>query len=49
VAAEILGVPDGFTQVGLLPVAYTTVPDFEPAARVPRSEVAYLDRRGALS
>jgi nitroreductase len=46
-AAEILGVPDGFTQVGLLPVAYTTVPDFKPAARVPLSEVAYLDHWGA--
>jgi nitroreductase len=46
-AAEILGVPDGFTQVGLLPVAYTTVPDFKQAARVPLSEVAYLDHWGA--
>jgi nitroreductase len=46
-AAEILGVPDGYTQVGLLPVAYTTVPDFKPAARVPLSEVAYLDHWGA--
>ncbi|MEA5363694.1 nitroreductase family protein [Amycolatopsis sp., V23-08] len=45
-AAEILGVPDGFTQVGLLPVAYTTVPDFKPATRVPLSEVAYLDHWG---
>ncbi|MFG1641635.1 nitroreductase family protein [Amycolatopsis sp. NPDC049252] len=45
-AAEILGVPDGFTQVGLLPVAYTTVQDFKPAARVPLSEVAYLDHWG---
>ncbi len=46
-AAEILGVPAGFTQVGLLPVAYTTVPDFKPAARVPLAEVAYLDHWGA--
>jgi nitroreductase len=45
-AAEILGVPDGYTQVGLLPVAYTTVPDFKPAARIPLSEVAYLDHWG---
>ncbi|HEY3708104.1 MAG TPA: nitroreductase family protein [Amycolatopsis sp.] len=45
-AAEILGVPEGYTQVGLLPVAYTTVPDFKPAARRPLSEVAFLDHWG---
>ncbi|MEV4147916.1 nitroreductase family protein [Amycolatopsis sp. NPDC049691] len=45
-AAEILGVPDGHTQAGLLPVAYTTTPDFKPAERVPLSEVAYLDHWG---
>jgi nitroreductase len=42
-AAEILGIPDGYTQVGLLPVAYTTVPDFKPASRIPLEQVAYLD------
>lgn len=45
-AAGILGIPDGYTQVGLLPVAYTTVPDFKPAARIPLSEVAYQDHWG---
>jgi nitroreductase len=45
-AAEILGIPDGHTQVGLLPVAYTTVPDFKPAPRTPLSEVAFLDHWG---
>jgi nitroreductase len=45
-AAEILGIPDGHTQAGLLPVAYTTVPDFKAAARNPLSEVAFLDRWG---
>ncbi len=45
-AAEILGIPEGHTQAGLLPVAYTTVPDFKPAARSPLSEVAYLDHWG---
>ncbi|HET6710328.1 nitroreductase family protein [Amycolatopsis sp.] len=45
-AAEILGIPAGHTQAGLLPVAYTTVPDFKPAARSPLSEVAYLDQWG---
>jgi nitroreductase len=45
-AAEILGVPDGYTQVGLLPVAYTTTPDFKPAARIPLAEVAFSDQWG---
>lgn len=45
-AAEILGIPEGVTQVGLLPVAYTTVPDFKPASRVPLEDVAYLDGWG---
>ncbi|WP_086838726.1 nitroreductase family protein [Amycolatopsis kentuckyensis] len=45
-AAEILGIPEGHTQAGLLPVAYTTVPDFKPAARTPLSEVAFLDHWG---
>lgn len=44
--AEILGIPDDVTQVGLLPIAYTTVPDFKPAPRVPLEEVAYLDGWG---
>jgi hypothetical protein len=43
-AAGILGIPDDVTQVGLLPVAYTTVPDFKPARRRPVHEIAYLDR-----
>jgi nitroreductase len=46
-AAEILGIPAGHTQAGLLPVAYTTVPDFKPAPRTPLSEVAFLDHWGA--
>ncbi|SFW76392.1 nitroreductase family protein [Amycolatopsis australiensis] len=45
-AAAILGIPEGHTQAGLLPVAYTTVPDFKPAARTPLSEVAFLDHWG---
>ncbi len=45
-AAGILGIPEGVTQVGLLPVAYTTVQDFKPAPRVPLEQVAYLDGWG---
>jgi nitroreductase len=32
-AAELLGIPDGVTQVALLPVAYTNGTDFKPARR----------------
>lgn len=42
-AAKILGIPENVTQVGLLPVAYTTVPDFKPAARTPIEKIAYLN------
>jgi nitroreductase len=31
--AELLGIPDGVTQVALFPVAYTVGTDFKPAAR----------------
>jgi nitroreductase len=40
-AAELLGIPDGITQVGLLPVAYTLGTDFKPAHRQPAEEVTY--------
>jgi nitroreductase len=42
-AASILGVPDGFAQACLLPVAYYTGDDFKPAHRRPLEEVAFLD------
>jgi len=45
-AAEILGIPDNVTQVGLLPVAYTTVSTFKPAPRTPIEEISYLDSWG---
>jgi nitroreductase len=32
-AAKLLGIPEGFTQCGLLPVAYTIGTDFKPASR----------------
>jgi nitroreductase len=38
--AELLGIPSGYTQVGLFPVAYTIGTDFKPAARRPVEEVA---------
>ena len=40
-AAEVLGIPEGVTQVGLLPVAYTLGTDFKVAERQPAGEVTY--------
>ncbi len=45
-AAELLGIPDGFTQVALIPVAYTTGGDFKPAARPPVEGITYWDTWG---
>jgi nitroreductase len=38
-AAAILGIPDGWTQAALLPVAYFTGDDFKPAKRLPLAKV----------
>ncbi|MCP4242605.1 MAG: nitroreductase family protein [bacterium] len=38
-AAKLLGIPDGFLQVALLPVAYTVGVDFKPAQRPPPETV----------
>ncbi|WP_026877879.1 nitroreductase family protein [Jiangella gansuensis] len=46
-AARILGIPDDVTQVGLLPVAYTTTQDFKPGTRQPVEDLSYLDRWGS--
>jgi nitroreductase len=45
-AARLLGVPDGFVQACLLPVAYFTGETFRPAARRPAEEITYWDRWG---
>lgn len=42
-AAELLGIPDGVSQVALLPVAYTIGTDFKPAVRRPVEEITYWD------
>ena len=44
--AEILGIPDGVTQVVLLPVAWTIGTEFKPASRRPASEIVWFDRWG---
>src|ERR1700759_1056096 len=42
--AELLGIPAGFTQVALIPVAYTKGTDFKPAKRGPVAEITHFDR-----
>lgn len=40
-AAELLGIPDDYTQVALLPVAYTLGTDFKPARRPPVETIVH--------
>ena len=42
----LLGIPKEFTQVALMPVAYTVGTDFKPAARPPVETVTYWDTWG---
>jgi len=42
--AEILGIPEGFTQTCLLPVAYSKKLDFSPPPRRPLADVLRWDR-----
>ena len=42
-AADLLGIPEGFTQAALLPVAYTQGTDFKPAARPPIGEITRFE------
>jgi nitroreductase len=46
-AAALLGIPEGISQVALLPVAYTVGTDFKPAARPPVEGITYFDTWGA--
>jgi nitroreductase len=45
-AAELLGIPDGFVQACLLPVAYYTGDDFRPAVRRPVEDLTYWNHWG---
>jgi nitroreductase len=45
--AELLGVPPGFAQACLIPVAYYSGEDFRPAKRRPVEEITYWDEWGA--
>ncbi len=42
-AAELLGIPDDYTQCALLPVAYTVGTDFRPARRPPPETIVHWD------
>ncbi|MCZ6874436.1 MAG: nitroreductase family protein [bacterium] len=44
--AALLGIPEGMTQGALLPVAYFTGDDFQPAKRIPGRERTYWDAWG---
>jgi len=44
--AELVGIPEGVSQVVLLPVAWTVGTDFKPANRRPASEIVWFDRWG---
>lgn len=43
-AAELLGIPEGITQAGMFPVAYTIGTDFKPAKRLPLEPVLHWDQ-----
>lgn len=45
-AAELLGIPDGVLQAGLVPVAYYTGDDFKPAKRHPLQAVTSWNQWG---
>jgi nitroreductase len=45
-ADALLGVPDGYVQACLLPVAYYTGDDFRPAVRRPVEEITYWNHWG---
>jgi nitroreductase len=46
-AAEVLGIPDGVTQVAMFPVAYTKGVDFKPADRPPPETITSWNEWGA--
>jgi len=47
--AELLGIPDGMTQVALIPTAYFTGDDFKPAVRPPVEGITYWDTWGSTT
>ena len=47
-AAEILGIPEGVTQVALLPVAYTVGTEFKRAKRPEPETITYWNQWGLV-
>lgn len=45
-AAQLLGIPENVTQIGLIPVAYYTGTDFRPVERPPAAEITFWDGWG---
>jgi nitroreductase len=43
-AAELLGIPEGITQAGMFPVAYTIGTEFKQAKRLPLDPILHWDR-----
>ena len=44
--AELLGIPDGVSQIVMLPVAWTIGDEFSPAERRPAADITWFDRWG---
>jgi nitroreductase len=42
--AELLGIPEGMTQIAMIPVAWTKGTEFRRAPRYPAREITYIDR-----
>jgi nitroreductase len=49
IAADVLGIPDGVTQVAMFPVAYTIGTDFKPADRPPPESITSFNEWGATA
>ena len=45
---ELLGIPDGVTEIAMLPVAWTKGTDFRPAPRSPAREITFFDGYGRI-
>jgi nitroreductase len=45
-AAKLLGIPEGFSQIALFPVAYTVGDEFKPATRPAPETITYWDTWG---
>lgn len=44
--AELLGIPDDYTQAALIPIGYFTGDDFAPAERIPASQLTHWEAWG---